>query len=452
MTIKIDSRKVIFFLFVYYLCFEPILYMVKIFYPDGRLPVRGTSILALISSWPIVLLLIIFLIFFSKINVSKYLNFHSGCALLLYIWICFIVLVSYFDIGLIAFKEYCSYSNLIIGRGLIFILLGLNITVINDIFQSKKYCLLFYTITIIYFSVILLSSIYNPLAENDPWYLCGITRYTEDTPLDIVFDYHFISNTCALLLLCIMSQVKNIYFKLSIIVLGLFFLTLTCSRACLICFFVSGIVTCTIHFSKAGIVKIGYLTSIIILLIFLSIIYIPLLLDQMEDTDTYRFLNMSSFLVSDESYIGRKELLNKGLLELKETWLLGRYLSEVAEGGAGNYIHNWLSFLSAFGAGPFLLFVFLIVSAFYKIVKLFLKNSNSPIIELLFLWSIYMIILIAFSRSYTYYCFWFILLAIPLINHKFLQKSEHNVNVKLRQHGNHREPVNFTGPTIFYKK
>jgi hypothetical protein len=379
----------------------------------------------------IVFVSIIILILSRNINVGKYLNFHSACALLLFIWICFIILVSYFDVGLVSFGEYYGFSTLIIGRGFIFILLGLNIHVINDMFQGKKTRLIFYTIVTIYFTVILLSAINNPLAENSPWYLHGITTDTEKR-----FDYLFISNASALLLLFIISRAKNIYIKLIITVFGSFVLVLSLSRASFICFVAASIFTVTIHCLKgikAGIKKIVRIGALLILLIFLSIIYVPLLLDQTEYLHMAigKRFNLYARMYTDGSYLIRRELLDKGLLELKETWLFGRYMSEVVQERPGTYIHNWLSFLSAFGIGPFLLSVFLIISAFYRIARQFLKDSKSPINELLFLWSIYMIMIIVFARSYDYYYIWFILLGIPMINQGFTKKYGHNISRKL---------------------
>jgi hypothetical protein len=320
---------------------------------------------------------------------------------------------------------------MIICKGFVFILLGLNIHVINDMFRQKKARFIFYTIAAIYFFAILLSDINNPLGGNLPWYLRGITTDTEKR-----FDYLYISDSSALLLLFIISRAKNIYSKLLITVFGSFILVLCLSRASLICFVAASIITVTIHCLKglrAGIKKIVRIGALLILLISLSIKYVPLLLDQTEylDMGIGKRFNLYALTDKDGSYLLRKELLDKGLLELKETWLFGRYMSEVVEERPGTYIHNWLSFLSAFGIGPFLLSVFLIVSASYRIARQFLKDSKSPINELLFIWSIYIIMIIVFARSYDYYYIWFILLGIPMINQGFTKKYSHNISRKL---------------------
>lgn len=432
LRIKISSRKIVFFLFIYYLCLDSISYMVRHYFSLGNIIFKN-PLLNAIKLEHIVFVLTIVLILSRYINVGKYLNFHSGGALILFIWIFFIVLVSYFDVGQVSFGQYFSFSTLIIGRGFIFILLGLNIHNIYDMLKEKKLRRIFYTIATIYFTVILLSAIYNPLAGNLPWYLRGITTYTGNIDSYVRFDYLSISNTCALLLLFIISINRNIHIKLLISIFGSFLLVLCLSRASLICFVTAAIITFIIHFFKVGIKKIGTIALLLILLIFLSVIYVPLLLEQTEylNIGISKRFNPIAFRETDGSYFLRRDLLDKGLFVLKETWFFGRYMSEIAEGKDGTYIHNWLSFWSAYGIGPFLLFSYLLVTASFRITRLFLKDSKSPKNELLFLWSIYMILIIVFSRAYDYYYIWFILLSIPMINQGFTKKYGHNISRKM---------------------
>ena len=437
MTFGIDSRKIIFFLFVNYLCIDPLLYMVRhYFFFNGRIFLKNfflqNSYLNAIRLENIVIVLTIFLILTRKINVDKYLNFYSASALVLFVWIFLIVIVSFFEVGLVNFGQYYGFSTLLIGRGFIFILLGLNVHVINDMFQRKKIRLIFYTIVFIYFIAILLSAIFNPLAQNYSWYLTGIAKTTPNTDPNFIFDYHYISDSCALLLLFVISKKKNIYMKLLITLFGVFLLALSLSRSALICFITASLITFIIHFFKAKIKKILGITVLLVLLIIFASITIPFLIRDAEfsDKNIITRYTPSVFLDTDSSYSYRKELFNIGLLELKNNWLLGRYMAETLENREGSYIHNWLSFLNAFGIGPFLLSVFLIVLASLKILKQFLKNSNSSINELLFLWSIFMIMSIVFARAYSYYYIWFILLGIPMINQGFTKKYSHNISRK----------------------
>ena len=425
---RIGSKKIIFFLFSYYLCLDPILYMLSCYFTKGN--IFGNSIfLSLFYLEQVVFVSTILLILGRNINVGKYLNYHTKWAFILFIWMCFVIMASYFDVGLSYFGQYYSFSNIIVGRGFSFILLGLNIHVLNDMFQGGKTRLTFYTITTIYFAFILLSTILNPLADVYPWYLDGITRTTLhalDHP-ESKFDYLYISNTVALLLLFIMSRVKNISVKLLIIIFGSYLILLSGSRAALACFAAAGIINCTILFLRHQRNTRRLLSATIAsIFITLAIVYGPLLDDQVNVVygEKYRF-NPYTLAQSDEAYHLRGVLFEAGLQELQEVWIFGRYMSDVVEGRSGTYIHNWLSFWTNFGIGPFLLSVILIISALYKSTRQFLEDSNSPVNELLFLWSIYMIMLIVVARSHEYYYIWFILLGSAVINRRFTSKSVH---------------------------
>lgn len=424
-VLRIDSRKIIFFLFIYYLCISKILYLISAYF-IGHDIFQTNSILDLIRLEHIVFALTLFLILSKTININKYINFGTACTLFLFIWISFIIVFSFYEIAQVSFHEYYVHTSFIIGRGFIFILLGLNFHLIDDLFQTTKTRLVFYAVVIIYFSFILLSALFNPLSEIYPWYLVGMAE--SDKP-NVVFGYIDISDTCALLLLFIISRAKSINSKLLIILMGAFLISLAHSRASLVSFIASGIIVYIIHFFKVNFLKKIFLSVVISLLVYISSIYVPLLIPQSKYTETHRF-NIYH-IANDESYISRLYWEEVGHRELKQTWFLGRCMSEVVSGRPGTYIHNWLSFWSAFGLLPFLLCVFLIIFAACKITKHFIKDANSPINEFLFSCSIFMIISIISSRAYTYHYIWFILSAIPMINHRFPNHYNHHFNIRL---------------------
>jgi hypothetical protein len=407
MKLYIDSKKIIFFLFIYYLCINPLLYIGSCYFTNGNIFLKGTGLDSIYLE-QIVLLSTIFLILSGNINVNKYLNYHSVLAFLLFMWVCAIILFSFFDVGLINFYAYYGMSTQIIGMGFIFILFGLNIHVIYDIFLKKKYLLIFYALVTFYFTVIFLSCICNPL-ESNPWYIQGMIRTSLESDL---LDYLYISETCALLLLFIITRVNYLSVKLLITAFGLFLIYLCGSRACFASFGVACFITLIIQILKMRFIKIVCIAISVILLISISIHFL-LYLNKIDNFDfkDNRF-NPYRLIKYDSSYRLRNEILVKGLSDLDKIWLLGRYMNESVEENDGGYIHNYLSFWSAFGIGPFLLFVLLLLSSFCKIVKQFLKDSNNPVNELNFLWGIYMITLIITSRSYTYYAIWFVLFCV----------------------------------------
>jgi hypothetical protein len=68
------------------------------------------------------------------------------------------------------------------------------------------------------------------------------------------------------------------------------------------------------------------------------------------------------FTGSDPSVQARWELFWQGLRSLEQHWLLGYFMNEAVEGHRGAYMHNWLSFWLAYGIGPFLLSIWLMLS------------------------------------------------------------------------------------------
>lgn len=422
------SEKIIFFLFIYYLAIDPILHLLNVYLFEGGL-FKLLTLLNIISLEHIIFIATLFLIISRTISIEKYLNFGTICTLFLFVWIFFIIIVSFFDVievEITNFYTYNYYFSLIICRGFIFIMLGLNVYLINDLFKIKKYKFIFYAVTIFYFSIILASSILNPSSAPYPWYLGRITG--EIYGSDSIVDPLYIADTVALLLFMIISRAKNINIKILIILSGAFLIFLSGSRATFVFFIVSGLIVLTIKVLTASIKeKLVFVAVLVILFYISSNINIGLVELPAQYVKTHRF-NIYEFR-NDQSSINRKILLETGLRELEEHWFLGRYMSEVIEDRPGTYIHNWLSFWSAFGLVPFLFFIFMIIFVMYRISILFIKDLNAPIKEFVFLCSIFMIMSISFSRAYTYHFIWFILSAVPMIGHRFER------NLKLRREG-----------------
>jgi hypothetical protein len=412
------SEKIIFFLFIYYLAIDPILHLVNVYLFEGEL-FRLPTPLDIISLEHIIFIATLFLIISRTISIEKYLNFGTTYTLFLFVWIFFIIIVSFYGVVEVVktnFWKYNYYFRLIICQGFIFIMLGLNVHLINDLFQIKKYKFIFYAVTIFYFAIILSSSILNPLSALYPWYLCGIPGGIYGS--DAIVDHLYISDTVALLLFVIISRAKNINIKILIIPSGAFLILLSGSRATFVFFIVSALIVLTIKLLTASIKeKLVFVAVILLSISIISSINIGLAELPAQYLETHRF-NLYEIL-NDESYILRGIFFRTGLRELEEHWFLGRYMSEVIEGRPGTYIHNWLSFWSAFGLVPFLFFIFMIIFVMYRISILFINDLNSTIKEFLFLCSIFMILSICFARAYTYHFIWFILSAVPMISHRF---------------------------------
>lgn len=110
------------------------------------------------------------------------------------------------------------------------------------------------------------------------------------------------------------------------------------------------------------------------------------------------------FTGSDLSIQGRLELLGQNLPLLEQHWFLGHFMSEVVEiGERGAYIHNWLSFWLAYGIGPFLLSLWLILSLLVKGWRQRRKDYTS-LLAFCLLTFVFLQVIIA--RSYIWPYFW----------------------------------------------
>jgi hypothetical protein len=110
--------------------------------------------------------------------------------------------------------------------------------------------------------------------------------------------------------------------------------------------------------------------------------------------------------LSDNSLKGRLELFHLGMGNLRNSIFTGKFIGEWWNNeAAGGYIHNWLSFLSAYGLIPFIFFIFLIIYLFFLGFVSYNKSGNLlPLILLLFA-----TIAIITSRSYVWPFIWFVL-------------------------------------------
>ena len=425
MKIKLNSKNFVFFLLTLYLCLKPIIYILEHKYTGGYRIFSNDFLQQLYNHFymeQIVFFLTFIFIAMRKINTGKYLNVHSIRAFFLYILVVLIINLSFFDIGLLNFNYYFSPSINFICRSFLFIFLGLNIHVIDEIFQVKKMRVIFYTIAACYVALIVVTAITDSYSTARAWYLEGLTssldRSEDALTGKALFDYMYISDTVALLLLIIMSQMKSMTGKVSILFVGLFIILLSASRTSFICFGLAGLTLLAVLSFKVSTKKMILPIALLVLLISLASIYGQFFTEKVtaQYGDKYRFA-LTNYK-TDGSYVFRGEIFDQRWRELEDNWLMGRYLSMYAAGRSGTYFHNWLSFWTNFGIVPFLLSVILIVSSLYRAVKQFLKDSFSPINQLLLLWSIFVVIAISFSRSYDFYYIWFVLFGSSMIDRK----------------------------------
>lgn len=110
-------------------------------------------------------------------------------------------------------------------------------------------------------------------------------------------------------------------------------------------------------------------------------------------------------LADDGSFVIRKELQQRGLKDLRDNWFWGNYNGQLAYGGLGAYIHNYLSLWRQFGFIPFVCFIILVFLLIRKIFTLnfklcYQKKTLSPEDFFLVLGSVFCVIEIAVARSF----------------------------------------------------
>ncbi|WGQ35230.1 O-antigen ligase family protein [Alcaligenes sp. CHO6] len=113
---------------------------------------------------------------------------------------------------------------------------------------------------------------------------------------------------------------------------------------------------------------------------------------------------------NDSSLSGRLELMRQELDFLSSNWVLGRYMYDVvATGVTGNYAHNYLSFLSAYGVGPALGLIGIIVAGLMSGVFGAIRQHHvQSVLAVLF----FCLFGIVAARSYLYPYIWFALAAL----------------------------------------
>lgn len=132
----------------------------------------------------------------------------------------------------------------------------------------------------------------------------------------------------------------------------------------------------------------------------------------------------------DESYNGRKSLLNDGINDIKQHWFIGNMFAEIKRQGiTGGYIHSVLSYWVEFGIIPFVCIIFLIGNNFYNNLKFYFSQKNSVVVEIIFSLSIFIFLCAIISRSYVYPYIWLALASSYDLNYleKRVQLNTNNL-------------------------
>ncbi|RKO65483.1 O-antigen ligase family protein [Desulfofundulus salinus] len=255
--------------------------------------------------------------------------------------------------------------------------------------------------------------------------------FFKNTETGQVFNYLVMGDLIAICSLLLMGSYQIVpLVQFLIYLLASSFLFLSFSRTSFFLFILWGMVH--IWYSLKDI-KARFLCIMFLMVLVLSLLIIFIVLG--DAINTFKSVKaverMMSIIVqplSDTSLQGRLMLLREGVDYLRHNWLLGQYMAEWWKTGElGGYIHNWLSFIVAYGIGPFILFTFLIILLLVKGYNIMKKKMMvTPIVLLLFASSAIII-----ARSYVWPFIWFIMGL--LVNYKKGEKREncHSFSLEL---------------------
>mgnify|MGYP001364057990 CR=1 FL=1 len=139
---------------------------------------------------------------------------------------------------------------------------------------------------------------------------------------------------------------------------------------------------------------------------FLSLVGGLLLLDYLFLFKDDRMLRII-FGGFDASQSIRQRFLMSGLNELRMVWPFGHFMGDVNStyGHMGTYIHSYLSLMRQFGIIPFLMFIVLIISYYYRLFFSWIK-TDSKYINFLFYFTSFVLVEIIFARSYLHPFIW----------------------------------------------
>jgi len=264
---------------------------------------------------------------------------------------------------------------------LIFTILGGFLIFLIDVSKWKK---------IIWFVWMIQSWIYLASAFSNSE---GFEIILNDQPI-----YLLLSDAYSLLALLVLYFTKSTRNKLLVFIFSGIILYILLSRVTIALFLLIGI----LH-----LIKKSKLMFLLFLCCFAAFVVIPknTLEDAYSDTNN-RVVRLLAKGSEDSSLKKRKVLMNEGLVNLKEAWLFGDFMGDLRiHNEKGKYIHNYLSFWSAFGIFPFILLLILTGLIVWKVTVYYLLSEDNET-ELLFLIFVFYLGEIILARGYNNAYIW----------------------------------------------
>jgi hypothetical protein len=235
------------------------------------------------------------------------------------------------------------------------------------------------------------------------------------------YNYQSIGDSFAILSLFALSQVSNLYLESFIYVTSLIALFFSFSRTSFLLYTFFGTLFLTYEFKKRSKRPKKVLRRLIFLILMFSLVVLLVILSKKNIGEIQLvFRRMILSFTSLSAWQGRIEIFQRNLRVLAENWIFGKYMIEYIEFGPGNYIHNWLSFLVAYGIGPFFVFLILAFMMLKKSLSIF-SLYKQPFPFVLYGFCLSAIII---SRPYLWPYIWFSLGFVSTISLKGKERNE----------------------------
>ncbi|MGB9614847.1 MAG: hypothetical protein ACPL3B_05065 [Fervidobacterium sp.] len=245
--------------------------------------------------------------------------------------------------------------------------------------------------------------------------------YFKNYQSDFEYNYQSIGDSFAILSLFALLQINNLYLETFVYVTSLIALFFSFSRTSFLLYTFFGGIFLVFDYKKSskGLKKIfGRLTF---LMLVASLVVLLVILSKNNSGQIQLvFRRMLLSFTSPSAWQARVEIFQKNLRVLADSWIFGEYMAEYIEFGPGGYVHNWLSFLVAYGIGPFFVFLVLTLMMLKKSLDIFVLYKQSfPLILFGFCLSAIII-----SRSYLWPYIWLSLGLTSTINLKGMDNED----------------------------
>ncbi|MGB9675527.1 MAG: hypothetical protein ACPLYW_02980, partial [Candidatus Nanoarchaeia archaeon] len=196
--------------------------------------------------------------------------------------------------------------------------------------------------------------------------------YFKNYQSDFEYNYQSIGDSFAILSLFALLQINNLYLETFVYVTSLIALFFSFSRTSFLLYTFFGGIFLVFDYKKSskGLKKIfGRLTF---LMLVASLVVLLVILSKNNSGQIQLvFRRMLLSFTSPSAWQARVEIFQKNLRVLADSWIFGEYMAEYIEFGPGGYVHNWLSFLVAYGIGPFFVFLVLTLMMLKKSLDIF---------------------------------------------------------------------------------